>query len=73
MILQHKTQPNICDVCGKKDVIAHFHTVTDEWISLCYECQKSVTSIFFSTSPEKRLKSIMNGLKDKHGQTDIHS
>jgi hypothetical protein len=53
MILQHKTQPNICDGCGKKEVIVHFHTKTDEWIALCRECQQSVTSLLFATATEK--------------------
>lgn len=73
MSLCENQRPNICDGCGKRTTIVHFHTKKDDWIALCRECQQSITSMLFSTATEKRLKSIIDGLKAKHGQDNIVS
>ena len=72
MILTHEQVPNICDGCGKRTTIVHFHTRTDEWVALCCDCQEAVTSLIFSTATSNRLASIMNGLREKHGQDNLH-
>lgn len=72
MSLYDNQKPNICDGCGQITVITHFHTKRDHWVALCRACQTAVTSMAISSASEPKIKSIIDGLKAKHGQDNIN-
>ncbi len=71
MNLYENQKPNICDSCGSKTTINHFHTKKDHWIALCRDCQSSIVSMVFATASENKLISFISVLKARHGQNNL--